>query len=74
MLRVTLVQNCRRLFQGSASQVVLPGEGGEVTVLTFHAPMLCALEAGEVQIDEARFPVRQGLARVDCNIVTIVAQ
>ena len=73
MLRVKLVRNCRRLFEGQATQVVLPGEAGEVTVLNFHAPMLCALETGEVQIDEARFPVRQGLARVERNLVTIVA-
>ena len=72
MLRVTLVRNCRRLFEGQATQVVLPGETGEVAVLDFHAPMLCALEAGDVQIDEARFSVRRGLARVDRNMVTIV--
>ena len=74
MLRVKLVRSCRRLVEGPARQVVLPGEAGEVTVLDFHAPMLCALEAGDVQIDETRFPVRRGLARVERNVVTIVTQ
>lgn len=74
MLRVTLVQVCRKLFEGSVTQVVLPGESGEITVLDFHAPMLCALEAGAVQIDEVRFPVQGGLARVDRNVVTILTR
>ena len=73
MLRVTLLQSNRQRFVGTAAQVVLPGEEGEVAVLDFHAPMLCVLAEGDIQIDEARFPVRSGLARVDRNRVTIIA-
>ena len=72
MLRVTLIQANRRRFAGTAAQVILPGEEGEVAVLNFHAPMLCALGEGDVQIDDARFPVRRGIARVDRNIVTVI--
>ena len=73
MLRVTLFQARHRLFNGTATQVVLPGEEGELAVLDFHAPMLWALTEGDVQIDEAYFPVRSGIARVERNVVTIVA-
>ena len=73
MLRVSLFQARHRRFDGTATQVVLPGEEGEVTVLDFHAPMLCALTEGDVQIDETYFPVRSGIARVERNLVTIVA-
>ena len=72
MLRVRLIMGRRRVFDGSAHQVVLPGAEGEVGVLGFHAPMLCALTQGEVVIDSARFAVRDGLARVDRNTVTIL--
>lgn len=72
MLRVRLFTGRRRVFDGSAHQVVLPGAEGDVGILGFHAPMLCALAQGEVVIDEARFPVREGLARVDRNTVTIL--
>ena len=72
MLRVQLFSGHRRLFGGTATQVILPGMAGEVTVLDCHAPMLCALTEGDVQIDAARFALRQGLARVDRNTVTIV--
>ena len=73
MLHVQFFQGHRRLYGGTATQVVLPGIAGEVAVLDCHAPMLCALMEGDVQIDEARFPVRRGLARVDRNAVTILA-
>lgn len=73
MLRVQLFQDHHRVFGGTATQVILPGMAGEVAVLDCHVPMLCALMEGNVQIDEARFPVRRGLARVDRNTVTILA-
>ena len=46
---------------------------GAIAVLDCHAPMLCTLLEGHVQIDEARFPIRKGLARVDRNAITILA-
>ena len=74
MLRVRLVHGTRQLFSGTAAEVILPGEAGEVTVLDFHAPMLCTLARGNIQIDGARFPIRRGIARVERNAVTIVTR
>ena len=73
MLRVRLFQNNQQRFAGTANRIVLPGEEGELSVMDFHAPMLCALTNGSVQIDDTVVAVRGGLARVDRNIVTIVA-
>lgn len=72
MLRVRLVHAHQQVFQGPATQVVLPAEWGELSVLDWHAPMLCVLTEGDVQIDATRFPVRRGLAGVSRNMVTIV--
>lgn len=72
MLRVRLFDGRRRVFDGPARQVLLPGAEGEVGVMGFHAPMLCALAEGEVVIDGAPYPVRRGLARVDRDTVTIL--
>ena len=74
MLHVTLVRARQRLFDGTATQVVLPGEAGEMAVLDFHAPMLCTLTEGDVQIDDAYFPVRNGIVRVERNMITILAR
>ena len=73
MLRVLLCRGHEQVFEGPAVRVVLPGEDGEVSVFAFHAPMLCTLGTGEVVVDEARFPVRGGVARVARDAVTILA-
>ena len=72
MLHVRLLQHHRQVFDGTARQVVLPAESGELSVLDCHAPMLCALTEGQVRIDERHFPVRTGLARVERNRMTIL--
>ena len=72
-MRVNVYRARHRVFDGTASQVVLPGEEGEVAVLQAHAPMLCSLARGIVRVDEATFLVRGGVARVDRNTVTIIA-
>ena len=72
MLRVLLCRAQQRLFEGTAAQVVLPSEEGDVSVFDFHAPMLCALGRGDVLVDDARFPVQGGIARVARNVVTIL--
>ncbi len=73
MLHVRLFQARTALFQGRARQVILPGEAGEISILDFHAPMLCVLASGHVQIDQAQFSVHGGIARVARNAVTIMA-
>ena len=73
MLRVRFFQHHRQRFEGTATQVILPGEAGELSVLDYHAPMLCVLAGGAVQIDEMAFAVRGGLVRMDRNRITIVA-
>lgn len=72
MFRVTLFQDHQQRFAGKAAQVVLPAEAGEMTVLECHAPTLCTLSAGVVDIDGVLFPVQHGLAQIEGRAVTIV--
>ena len=74
MLRVRLFQARQPLFEGNAAVVVLPAEGGEISILEHHAPMLCALQAGAVHVDDAQFRVRSGVACVSRNSVTILTE
>lgn len=73
MLHVRVMQGHQQVFSGTAAQVILPGEAGEVAVLGFHAPMLCALAEGVVQVDERRFQVGGGIAQVARDRVTVLA-
>lgn len=73
MIQVSLYRDDQCLLEASAQQVVLPGAGGEISVFSFHAPMLCALAAGTVLVDERRFPIRGGFAKVANNKIRIFA-
>ncbi len=74
MLHVELFTGMQRLYAGHATSVVLPGEEGELSVLDCHAPMLCALTAGPVQIDEQQFSIAGGLASVWRNRVVVLGR
>ena len=72
-LRVRLFHQARPVFEGTAAEVTLPSVEGEMTVLSQHAPILCALVAGDVAIDERRYAIQRGIAHVAQNRVMIVA-
>jgi F-type H+-transporting ATPase subunit epsilon len=40
------------LFKGNVTHVVLPGLDGSFGVLSNHAPMISALTAGEMKVDQ----------------------
>lgn len=72
MLDVIVLRGTQELFRGRAARVVLPTSAGEVGVLPFHAPMLCAVTPGDVLVDERRLRVAGGVAGVSRNRVTVV--
>ncbi len=62
------------LFEGRALRVTFPGVAGRFTVLPGHAPIISALEAGEIRIVEAggverRLGIREGFVHVLHNRV-----
>lgn len=71
-MHVAVFRGNQWVFQGNAKCLVLPSESGEISVCDFHAPMLCALTSGDVQIDERPYPVLGGLARVAENSATLI--
>ena len=72
MFHVEVLTGTHRQYVGPAIHVILPGEEGEVSVMECHAPMLCALGPGLVQIDEQSFAIEGGLASVWRNHVMVV--
>ncbi len=62
------------LFEGQARMITLPGVEGRFTVLPGHAPIISALQAGEIRIVEAgggerRLGIREGFVHVLHNRV-----
>lgn len=61
----------------SACSVILPASDGLLGILPGHAPMLCALRAGEIVCrsetgESERFAVSGGVAHVADNRVTVL--
>ena len=62
-----------------AEQVLVPGTEGDFTVLPRHAPVLAVLRPGLLDVvreggEERRYFVRGGLAEVDTDTLTVLAQ
>jgi len=76
-IRCEIVSQDRTVFQGDVDIVVLPGAAGEMGILPHHAPVLAILKYGVIKIrqagKEALFAVAGGIAEVQPNIVTILA-
>ena len=73
-LRLEVVTPSRRVLEGRASEVRIPGALGELGVLPDHTPLLTSLGTGEVTwIDGAttgRLVVQGGFAEVQPDVET----
>lgn len=73
-----LVSPEKLLFSGEVEAVVVPGAGGEFTVMKGHAPMMTTLRPGVVEIDRAngrqKLFVRGGFADVNAKGLTLLAE
>jgi F-type H+-transporting ATPase subunit epsilon len=76
-IRCEIVSQDRTVFQGDVDIAVLPGLAGELGILPHHAPVLAVLKYGVIRIrkngKEELFTVAGGIAEVQPNIVTILA-
>jgi F-type H+-transporting ATPase subunit epsilon len=76
-IRCEIVSQDRTVFSGDVDLVLLPGAAGEMGILPHHAPVLTTLKYGIVKIrrggDEELFTVAGGVAEVQPDIVTILA-
>lgn len=78
-LQVAVVDRSRTLFQGEASQVVVPSADGDLGVLPGHQPLLVVLRPGKVRVEGTteglrEIPVVAGFASMDNDAVTVVLE
>jgi len=77
--RVVLLTPGAKLLDCKAGSVVLPGHDGLMGILRNHAPMLCKLGFGMMEVKEilgredAFFIIDGGFARVSENYLTVLA-
>jgi F-type H+-transporting ATPase subunit epsilon len=74
MLKVSIFDQERKLYEDRAAQVTLPGVEGELAVLDFHAPIISLLKAGRISVDGKYLLIRQGVAMMDRNELVILVE
>jgi F-type H+-transporting ATPase subunit epsilon len=76
-LKCEIVTAERVLFSGDVDEVVAPGVEGQLGILPHHAPLITALQPGELVVkkgqEEEIFAVGGGFLEVIQNTVTILA-
>lgn len=77
-MHVSLISPERKLFEGEAESVSLPGSYAPFTVLSGHAPIISDLSAGKVQINTGsellQFVVDSGFVEVSDNHVSALVE
>ena len=68
----------RKLFEGPAQFVVVPGHDGEIGILHDHAPLMALLGTGALRVETAtgslRFRVSGGFVQVKENEVSVLSE
>lgn len=77
MFKLIVAQVDKTLFDGEIAQVTCPGEMGDLTVLSHHAPLVTPLRPGELKIVdgeglETYIKVEGGILEVGSNEATIL--
>jgi len=67
----------REVYRGEAEMLIAPGVAGELGILPKHAPLLCALKAGELRVkrgdEEDAVFVSGGFMEVQPDMITVLA-
>ena len=76
-IRVEIVSEDRRVYDGEADIVVVPGVNGEMGILPNHAPLISTLQFGILKVrfrgNEEVFAISGGLVEVQPTLVTVLA-
>ncbi len=76
-IRCEIVSQDRRVYQGDADMVLLPGSEGVMGILPHHAPLLTTLKLGVITVrsggNEEYFTIAGGMAEVQPDLITILA-
>ncbi len=69
----------QEIFTGAVTSVKVPGIGGQFEILSNHAPLVSALDKGEVRIKTAegkveKFEIAGGFIEVLKNEVSLLVQ
>ncbi len=78
-MRLEIVTPDKKLFEGDAKSLTVPGSEGSLGILDNHAPMIASLKKGTVKITDAasqvqKFEIKGGVVEVLKNKVIVLAE
>lgn len=79
VLHIEIIAPTETVYSGSAELVELPGSLGPFEILDGHAALVSTLTSGKIRIKSANgseksFEIRNGVARVEKNVITVCAE
>ncbi len=75
MISVLFITPQRVIFEGHCQSVTLPGEEGELQVLSFHKDFLSRLLPGIVSIDDKEgIAIKRGVVKAERNTLVVIAE
>ncbi|MFD2145570.1 ATP synthase F1 subunit epsilon [Mucilaginibacter antarcticus] len=68
----------KKVFEGEATSVTLPGTLGSFEILNHHAPIISTLQDGKLIVrgggTEQTFIIKGGVVEASNNVVTVLAE
>lgn len=77
IMKLEIITPDKRIFEGEADLIQLPGSDGLFEILNNHAPMIAALKKGRVKVGKANdfqfFEINGGVVEVLNNKILVLA-
>jgi len=73
-MRLAVLDSKKTIWQGMSKKVTLPARDGEICVLDFHQSFVVRLGRGKITFSGERIPIKDGIAFMRSNSLTIFAQ
>ena len=78
-MHLEIITPDKKLFEGEAKSLTVPGSEGSLGILNNHAPMIASLKKGKVKIttdksDVKFFDIHGGVVEVLKNKVVVLAE
>ncbi|HRW21610.1 MAG TPA: ATP synthase F1 subunit epsilon [Bacteroidales bacterium] len=79
MLKVSILSPDKKIFEGNANLVEVPGEKGRFQMLVNHAPIVSSLVKGFIRIiennnSETKFEIESGVVECANNEIIILIE